>query len=168
MALLADMPPQTSRAATTWARVAALLSTGLLAGSFAYGRFLVFPTFYDVPTDIQLRFRIPLMARNAPVMPPLMAAVLLSCAALAVSTVGRERLLSGFAAVSALICLLITVFGNVPINKEIKTWNVYALPADSGNLLHRWDIYNDLRSAAAIATFLLVLAVLLPTRRARK
>jgi uncharacterized membrane protein len=165
MTLLAEGSPRTASVATTWVRIAALLSTGVLAGSFAYGRFLVFPTFYDVPTDIQLRFRIPLMARNAPVMPPLMAAVLLSCAALALIGVGRERLFSGLAAASALICLLITVIGNVPINKQIKTWNVDALPAESTNVLHRWDIYNDLRSAAAIAAFLLVLAVLIPTRR---
>jgi hypothetical protein len=168
MTLLADRAPHISRSATTWARIAALFTTALLAGSFAYGRFLVFPTFYDVPIDIQLRFRIPLMARNAPVMPPLMAAVILSCAVLAVVTARRERLLSGLAGISALACLLITFFGNVPINKEIKNWNVYALPADSVELLHRWDIYNDFRSAAAIATLLLVLAVLIPTRPARK
>jgi uncharacterized membrane protein len=145
-----------------YVRIAALLTSGVLAGAFAYAWLIVFPTFFDVPTDIQLRFRVPLMARNAPLMPPLIAGVLLSCVALAVIVRGRERLVAGLAAASALACLLITLFGNVPISKEIKTWNPEALPPESADLLQQWNIYNDLRSIAAIAPFLLVLTVLLP------
>jgi uncharacterized membrane protein len=74
----------------------------------------------------------------------------------------RDRLLVGLASASTLACLLITFFGSVPISKEIKTWNPDAPPPDSADLLHQWNIYNDVRSIAAIAPFLLVLAVLLP------
>jgi hypothetical protein len=81
---------------------------------------------------------------------------------LAVIVRGRERLIAGLAAASALACLLITFFGNVPISKDIKTWNPEALPPDGADLLQQWNIYNDLRSIAAIAPFLLVLTVLLP------
>ncbi|MFI7671564.1 anthrone oxygenase family protein [Nocardia sp. NPDC049526] len=138
-----------------------MLTTGVLAGAFAYGRLIVFPTFFDVPTDIQISFRVPLMNRNAPLMPPLMASVLISCATLAVLVRGRQRLVAGLAGASALACLLITFFGNVPINTEIKTWNPVALPADSADVLDRWNMYNDMRSIAAIAPFLLLLAALL-------
>jgi uncharacterized membrane protein len=153
---------ENSTAAIPYLRLAALLTSGVLAGAFAYGWLIVFPTFYDVPTDIQLRFRVPLMARNAPLMPPLIASVLLSCAALAMIARGRERLVAGLATASALACLFITFLGSVPISKEIKTWNPEALPPESADLLQQWNIYNDLRSIVAIAPFLLVLTILLP------
>jgi uncharacterized membrane protein len=162
MAIPTKPQPDTSTPAIRYVRIAALLTSGVLAGAFAYGWLIVFPTFFDVPTDIQLRFRVPLMARNAPLMPPLIAGVLVSCVALAVIVRGRERLVAGLAAASALACMLVTVFGNVPISKEIKTWNPEALPPNSADLLQQWNIYNDLRSIAAIAPFLLVLTVLLP------
>ncbi|MDQ1720060.1 MAG: hypothetical protein QOE89_4013 [Pseudonocardiales bacterium] len=152
----------TSTPIVPYVQIVTLLTSGVLAGAFAYGRFIVFPTFFDVPTDIQLRFRVPLMARNATLVPPLIAAVLLSCVALAVLVHNRDRLLVGLASASTLACLLITFFGSVPISKEIKTWNPDAPPPDSADLLHQWNIYNDVRSIAAIAPFLLVLAVLLP------
>jgi uncharacterized membrane protein len=160
---------ENSTPAIPYLRIAALLTSGVLAGAFAYAWLIVFPTFFDVPTDIQLRFRVPLMARNAPLMPPLIAAVLLSCAALAVAARGRERLVAGLATASALACLLITFFGSVPISKELKTWNPEALPPEGADLLDQWNIYNDLRSIAAIVPFLLVLTILLPaiTRAAR-
>jgi hypothetical protein len=161
--------PEISTPPIPYVRIAALLTSGVLAGAFAYAWLIVFPTFFDVPTDIQLRFRVPLMARNAPLMPPLIAAVLLSCAALAVTARGRERLVAGLAGTLALACLLITFFGSVPISKEIKTWNPEALPPEGADLLDQWNIYNDLRSIAAIVPFLLVLTILLPaiTRAAR-
>ncbi|MGY4098018.1 anthrone oxygenase family protein [Nocardia sp. R16R-3T] len=162
MAISTEPQRRTSTPVTPFVRIAALLTTGILAGAFAYGRFVVFPTFFDVPTDIQLRFRVPLMDRNAPLMPPLMAGVLISCLLLVAFAKGRERVLAGLASASALACMLITFFGNVPINTEVKTWDLAALPANSADLLDRWNMYNDLRSIAAIAPFLLILGVLLP------
>jgi Domain of unknown function (DUF1772) len=93
---------------------------------------------------------------------PRRAGVLLSCVAFAVIVRGRERLAAGLGAASALACLLITFFGNVPISKEIKTWNPEALPPDSADLLQQWNIYKYLRSIATIAPFLLVRTVVLP------
>lgn len=162
MVVLAEAKPGISTRAIPFVRLAAVLASGVLAGAFAYGWLIVFPTFFDVPTDIQLRFRVPLMARNAPLMPPLMAAVLVSCAALAVLARGWERLVAGLAGASALACLLVTYFGNVPLNQQIKTWDPEALPADATNLLYQWNIYNDLRSVAAMVPFLLVATVVLP------
>ncbi|WP_433726977.1 anthrone oxygenase family protein [Nocardia sp. CA-129566] len=162
MTTLINTKLATSARAIPVVRLAAVLTSGVLAGAFAYGWLIVFPTFFDVPTDIQLEFRVPLMNRNAPLMPPLMAAVLLSCAALATIGRGRERLVAAVAGASALACLLVTYFGNVPLNKQIKTWDPEALPANSASVLHHWNIYNDLRSIAALAPFLLVVTVLLP------
>jgi hypothetical protein len=162
MADLTEPQRRTSTSLAEYMRPLALLTSGLLAGAFAYAWLIVFPTFFDVPTDIQLKFRVPLMARNAPLMPPLVVAVLLSCVALAALVGGRERLLAVLASAFALACLLITVVASVPLSKEIKTWNPDALPANSAEVLNRWNTFNDLRSIAAIVPFLLVLAVLLP------
>jgi uncharacterized membrane protein len=159
---LTEPQSKTSKPVVAYVRLLALLTTGLLAGAFAYARLIVFPTFFDVPTDIQLEFRVPLMARNAPLIPPLVVAVLLSCVVLAALGRHGERLLAGLAGTFTLACLLITLIGSVPLSKEIKTWNPDALPANSADVLHRWNTFNDLRSIAAIVPFLLVLAVLLP------
>ena len=43
----------------------AILSTGLLAGAFAYAFFTVVPTFYDVPLEVHLTFRNALMRHNS-------------------------------------------------------------------------------------------------------
>ncbi len=46
------------------ASVLALLSSGLLAGAFAYGFFAVVPTFYEVPLEVHLTYRDALMRHN--------------------------------------------------------------------------------------------------------
>jgi hypothetical protein len=46
-------------------RVAGLLCTGLLAGGFCYTVFTVVPTFYQVPREVHLMYRVPPMRRNA-------------------------------------------------------------------------------------------------------
>ena len=50
---------------TRFAGAVALLATGLLAGSFLYGRAIVVPTFASSALDVHLAFRVELMKRNA-------------------------------------------------------------------------------------------------------
>src|SRR3569833_1052180 len=46
------------------ATVFSIISTGLLAGAFAYGFFTVVPTFYEVPLEVHLTYRTALMRHN--------------------------------------------------------------------------------------------------------
>ena len=114
---------------TSFAKALALLSTGLLAGTFYYATSNVLPTFSEVPTDIHLAFRTALMKHNALNMQLLMASGIVTSAWLA----WRFRDTPAFyiallGSLLALTSLLVTRFGNVPINMQIKTWNITSHP----------------------------------------
>ncbi|GAB3496548.1 DUF1772 domain-containing protein [Amycolatopsis cihanbeyliensis] len=139
---------------------AALLCTGLLAGAFLYGWANVAATFANVPLDVHLAYRVELMKRNGTIMPILMGLAIVTLAWSTVATRGRTRALITCGAVLALTALLTTVFGNVPINGEIKRWAASAPPAGYEDRLDTWALFHDLRVAAAIgALVLLVVAV---------
>ncbi|MFF0477623.1 anthrone oxygenase family protein [Streptomyces sp. NPDC004284] len=140
---------------------AALLSTGLLAGAFGYGAVNLAPTFHAVPLDMRLSFHAELMKMNGITMQTTMAASALSSLALAAMTRGTARRLAGGAGLLAVSSFLITRFGNVPINGRIKRWAVTSAPADHAEILRRWDLFNDLRTLAALCAFALLIALAL-------
>ncbi len=45
---------------------------------------------------------------------------------------------------------LITALGNVPINNQIKTWNISSPPGNWSDLAQRWWYFQTLRTLAAI------------------
>ena len=56
-----------------------------------------------------------------------------------------------------LTAVLVTRFGNVPINQLVRKWLTESPPADYLEPLHRWTVFNNVRSAAAVIGFLLIL-----------
>jgi Domain of unknown function (DUF1772) len=140
-------------------RVAGLLSTGLVAGAFVYSVFTVVPTFYQVPREVHLTYRVALMRHNALYMQMIMALSIVSPACWAY-TIRHSRVAKGCAlsaSLMALTSLLVTRFGNVPINRAMHTWSVAAPPADYLEQLHRWAVFHDIRTAAATMSFLFAL-----------
>jgi uncharacterized membrane protein len=70
------------------------------------------------------------------------------------------------ASVCIVAVALITGFGNIPINNQIKMWNIGSPPADWGNLADRWWWFQTMRTIAAVGGLsLLIIAAL--TRRGR-
>jgi hypothetical protein len=133
-----------------------LTATGLMAGAFLYGLLNVVPTFYEVPITVHLIYRIQLMNHNGITMQILMAASIICPIWYAVTHkhVKSVMAISLLSAVLALISLLITRFGNVPINHIIKTWSASQLPSNWQFLLHKWDQYNLIRVLAGLGSFL--------------
>ena len=127
-----------------------LTATGLLAGAFLYGLLNVVPTFYEVPINVHLAYRIQLMHHNGITMQLLMAASLIFPVWYAVTHrhLRMTMRISILSAGLALTSLLVTRFGNVPINQMIKTWSATQLPSDWTLLLHRWDQFNVVRVLA--------------------
>ncbi|WP_406067680.1 anthrone oxygenase family protein [Micromonospora sp. NBC_01638] len=146
----------------------ALLSTGLLAGAFGYGAVNVQTTFNAVPLDVRLTFHSALMQMNGPVMQTTMALAALSSLALAVLTRRTPRFLAGAAGALAVASFLITRFGNVPINGQIKVWAVTTPPADYAATLQRWEMFNVARTLTALAAFVLIITLALRTTRVRQ
>lgn len=141
-----------------FARVTALLSSGLLAGSFLYGGVNVLHAFRAVPLDMRLRFHTELMSANSVVMQTLMALTFATGLLLTVRARGTERLLAAAATGTAVAVFLITRLGNVPINQEIKAWVAAGPPADYSEILTRWENFHIARAACAVVAFGLIIA----------
>ena len=67
--------------------------------------------------------------------------------------------------IAASICILavalITAFGNIPINNQIKIWNISSPPSNWRDLAQRWWLFQTLRMIAAIGGLsLLIIAAL--------
>ncbi|MEU4740292.1 DUF1772 domain-containing protein [Actinosynnema sp. NPDC023658] len=135
----------------------ALLSTGLLAGTFGYGAVNLVTTFNVVPLDVRLTFHSALMRVNGPVVQTVMGLAALSTIALAALVRGRTRPVAAAAGVLVVTSFLVTRFGNVPINGRIKEWAVGTPPADYAEVLQRWEAFNLVRTVAGIAAFVLVI-----------
>jgi uncharacterized membrane protein len=137
------------------ANILALLSTGLLAGAFAYGFFTVVPAFYEVPLAVHLTYRDALMRHNGIYMQILMAASIPTPLWWSFKMDGPKfpRLLAIAASSLAVTAFLVTRFGNVPINQMIKTWSSAMPPANYEVLLRRWLVFNNIRTAAAAIGF---------------
>jgi uncharacterized membrane protein len=137
----------------------ALLTTGLLAGVYYYGYFTVIPAFYEVPIQVHLTYRVALMNHNSFYVQSLTAAAILAPIWLAVAAKHnrRVRIWSIFAAIVALLSILTTRFGNVPINRMIRVWEVSQPPANWNAMLDHWIMYNNIRSVFALASFVFVL-----------
>ncbi len=138
----------------------ALLAAGLLAGSMFYGWANVVPAFAAVPLDVHLTFRTELMNHNGVVMQALMAVALGAAVWLVVAGRGRVRRWAVGSAGLTAVTFLVTRFGNVPINGEMRAWAAGDLAVDYQQRLQVWGALNDVRVATSIAAFvLLVVAV---------
>ncbi|MEV0705546.1 DUF1772 domain-containing protein [Saccharopolyspora sp. NPDC050389] len=135
----------------------ALLATGVLSGAFFYGWANVTPTFSAVPLDVHLAFRVELMKVNGVVMQILMAAAVATSGWLAFSVRGRARTPAIAATAFAVASFLVTRFGNVPINQEMKRWAAGQLAPDYLDRLAVWGTFNDIRVATALTAFVLVI-----------
>jgi uncharacterized membrane protein len=100
------------------------------------------------------------MKSNAPLMQTLMGSALATSVWYALTVRDKARWAAAGAAVLALISLVVTRFGNVPINLEIKEWARGPLAPSYQDRLRAWEALNDARVAAAVgALLLLVVAV---------
>jgi uncharacterized membrane protein len=57
-----------------------------------------------------------------------------------------------------ILALLITVLVEVPIDSQIKKWEITTLPENWQNLRAKWQFYHTLRTFVCMGSFLLLLA----------
>ncbi|SHH19277.1 protein of unknown function [Chryseolinea serpens] len=55
-----------------------------------------------------------------------------------------------------LLCIVITRFGNLPIQKEMLTWNIHAVPEDWTVLRDQWWSFHIQRTVAELVALALV------------
>ncbi|MEE6260093.1 DUF1772 domain-containing protein [Plantactinospora sonchi] len=151
--------PRSRATAVRIVRALALMSTGLLAGAFCYGALNVVQAFQAVPLDVRLTFHSALMRMNGPVMQSAMGVAVLSSLVLAILLRGTPRRLAGAASALVVTTFVVTRFGNVPINRQMRDWLTTSPSADHAAILSRWEMLNYIRSFTALAAFILVLMV---------
>ncbi|WP_051194043.1 DUF1772 domain-containing protein [Nocardia jiangxiensis] len=142
-------------------RAAALLFPGLPAGAFGYGAVNVLYAFREVPLDVRFTFHTALMRVNGPVMQSLMGLAVLSTLLLAVRSAHRQRWISASASALVIASFVVTRWGNVPINQQIKRWRVDALPADYTEILRHWELFHFTRTGCALVAFALVITAVI-------
>ncbi|MER6993960.1 DUF1772 domain-containing protein [Saccharopolyspora hirsuta] len=76
----------------------------------------------------------------------------------------RARASATGATLLAVTYFLVTRFGNVPINQEMKGWATGAIPPDYQARLATWGVFHDIRVATALTAFALVITAVQLTR----
>jgi hypothetical protein len=141
------------------AKLLSLISTGFLAGVFTYALFAIIPAWNEVPRDVHFTYRVALMRHNAIVMQSIMAVGIIAPLwwAWTIGAAPVARACAMAAGVMNLIAVVVTRLGNVPINQLVRKWLTEPPPVDYMRVLHRWTVFNDIRSAAAVLGFALIL-----------
>ena len=141
------------------AKLLSLMSTGFLAGVFTYAFFAIIPAWNEVPREVHFTYRVALMRHNAIVMQSIMLVGILAPLwwAWTIRILPAARACTVAASIMNLTAVLVTRFGNVPINQLVRKWLTEPPPANYLESLHRWTVFNNIRSAAGVFGFLLIL-----------
>jgi hypothetical protein len=141
------------------AKLLSLMSTGFLAGVFTYAFFAIIPAWNEVPRAVHFTYRVALMRHNAIVMQSIMLVGILAPLGWAwtLRAMPAARACAVAASLMNLTSVLVTRFGNVPINQLVSKWLTEPPPANYLESLHRWTVFNNIRSTAAVFGFLLIL-----------
>ena len=96
----------------------------------------------------------------ARIMPILENAAILSVAvsAVLVRTIPWTFVLTLLALVLLIGDMAVTLAGNVPINKQVQSWNVAAPPPDWANFRDRWERFHTIRTVLVVSGFALLAA----------
>ena len=103
---------------------------------------------------------------------PLPTVVILGVLFTIVSTIlARRERPEFYLLIAASVCIiavaLITVFGNIPINNQIRMWNVSSPPSNWGDLAQKWWQFQTVRTIAAIGGLSLLIIAALARRLSR-
>jgi Domain of unknown function (DUF1772) len=140
-------------------KLLSLMSTGFLAGVFSYALFAIIPAWNEVPRAVHFTYRVALMRHNAVVMQGMMAVGILAPLSWGwtIRAVPGACACAVGAGIMNVTAVLVTRFGNVPINQLVRAWLTTPPPTNYMEALHRWTVFNNIRSAAAVLGFVLIL-----------
>lgn len=136
-----------------WLEVTAILVTGFV-GSAEFGSVaLVHPVIRKLDPNNQLIFEKGLLKTFGRIMPVGMTAAAVLATILAFQ---KPSILLIAAAVSLVVALVVTIFGNVPIN--VRTGHLPSGDAPEGfiTMRRRWDIFQLTRGSLQLVGFILV------------
>jgi uncharacterized membrane protein len=83
---------------------------------------------------------------------------------LTIAAGGRVRACAAGATALTAATFLVTRFGNVPYNEEMRHWLAGSLAPDYQEQLQVWGVFNDIRVVTAVAAFALLIAAVTMVR----
>ena len=106
------------------AKLLSLMSTGFLAGVFTYAYFAIIPAWNEVSREVHFTYRVALMQHNAIVMQSIMLVGILAPLwwAWTIRAMPAARACAVAASIMNVTAVLVTRFGNVPINQLVRRW----------------------------------------------
>lgn len=135
----------------------------LVAGVFWGTWFSLSRTMHELPAAMFLTIGKGIMANVALTMSIIMPASVLCLLILLIGS-WKTKNLYFYCVLATLVlfitALIITVGIEVPIDNQIRTWTVAAMPADWQGIRDRWEYYHTIRTVAslsAVAFFLIAL-----------
>lgn len=141
------------------ASLLSLLGAGLLAGEEFVVRYGVRAPVARLDQLPQVQLRQDLIRRLRILVPAIYFPTLLAgLAAPALTGFGPALLVRCAALVALLVWVAVTLGGTVPINAQVLEWEATAPPGDWMELIRRWERLDTIRTWAALAAFLLLLA----------
>jgi len=139
-----------------------LASSGIFAGGLVMVAAAIVPTFRALPPRAYVQLHQTLSHYVDRFMP---ATVLLSIVvglALSWLQTGAVRALLLVGVLLAIAVAVISQFGNVPLNRKVRSWNPEAPPPETRDLVERWSRLHLLRTCAGVlAMGLFVVAAVL-------
>lgn len=140
----------------------------LVAGVFWGTWFSLSRTMHELPAAMFLTIGKEIMANVALTMSIIMPASVLCLLILLIGS-WKTKNLYFYCVLATLVlfitALIITVGIEVPIDNQIRTWTVAAMPADWQGIRDRWEYYHTIRTVASLSAVAFFLIALLNRKR---
>jgi len=130
--------------------VVLLASSGIFAGGLVMVAGAIVPTFRALPAGAYVQLHQTLSRYVDRFMPATALLTILLGLALMWLYKGAVRGLLAAGVLLTIAVAVISQFGNVPLNRKVRSWHPEAPPADTGDLLKRWRSLHLLRTFAGV------------------
>ncbi len=139
-----------------------LASSGIFAGGLVMVAAAIVPTFRALPPKAYVELHQTLSHYVDRFMPATVLLAIIVGLALTWLHTGVVRELLAAGVLLAIAVAVISQFGNVPLNRKVKSWNPEDPPAETRDLVERWRRLHLLRTCAGVLAmgFFVVAAVL--------
>jgi uncharacterized membrane protein len=133
--------------------VANVMLAAMMAGGLLMVQLAVIPTFHRLPDELGARFHVAVdryIEYSLPAFTVLTAASAVAVLLVRDDLPGTQAVLVAVGLVATIAVALISHLCNRPLNVELRTWPMDALPARYQTLRSRWDRFHVMRTMAGL------------------
>jgi hypothetical protein len=126
------------------AKLLSLMSTGFLAAVFTYALLAIIPAWNEVPRAVHFTYCVALMRHNAVVMQSIIVVGIVAPLwwVWTIRAMSAARICAVADGMMNVAAVLVTRFGNVPINQLVRKWVTVPPRANRLETLQRWTTFD--------------------------